>query len=97
MKNFIEKLNACPFIKDLIDRHTFAATASATGTFDPDLARDHWRLDRLSQWCALYCRAKYRRTIRMAQGIVAFEFEDNDDANAFRQATAQNETLITCR
>jgi hypothetical protein len=97
MKEFIEKIRNSPIGQKLIAQNCFVVADTATGQFQPDDRRDHWRLDRIEQWCRLYCKNKFRRSLRMAQGVVIYEFESPDDAAAFRRVTQRVPTLITCR
>jgi hypothetical protein len=97
MNNFISNFRNSPIAQKLIAQNTFTVADTATGHFHPDSPNDHWRLDRNAQWCRLYCKNKFRRQLRMAQGVVVFEFEDAADAAAFRRVTARVPSLIACR
>jgi hypothetical protein len=97
MHNFITKIRNSPIAQKLMAQNTFTVAATATGHFHPDSPHDHWRVTRLEQWCRLYCKNKFLRRLRMAQGVVIYEFESAEDAAAFRRVTQRVPTLIACR
>jgi hypothetical protein len=94
---FADRIMNSPIGQKLIARASFIARDTATGIFTADNPYDHWRIDRTTRWCDLYCKRLWRRTLRMATGVVTFEFEDADDAAIFKRVTGRAPTLINCR
>jgi hypothetical protein len=52
---------------------------------------------RQATWCALNATGEWRYRIYMTKGVIAFDFADQNDADAFRAATSRSPNLITCQ
>lgn len=75
----------------------FNIAASLSGKAESKTARDHWLIDRTRQWPMHYCVGRWSYSLHLDRGVIRFDFELQEDADAFRIATAASNDLITCR
>jgi len=68
----------------------------ATGIYDVSTPHLHWVLDRTKNFCYLYTQGQWYFTTDRERERITFYFARQEDADAFRQATAATATLVTC-